>query len=131
MKYLVADHRTGAKGTENWASIGSPVVPNFPTGEQNTFLGVLDFKPVPYARVIAVVNMSLDDIADALKRQFPGLPDGLLDEYVLATAKLAHKLPLNALCQIYTTEDTAKVKVVDAEEFYIMWTKQPVPAGYA
>jgi hypothetical protein len=131
MKYFVADHREGAHGAEEWAKAGSPVVPTFPTGAQNTFLGALDFKPVPYARVALVTDLNLDEIAGLLKKQFPGLPSELIDTYVLETAKLALKLPHDTLCQIYIDDDTAKVKVVDTELFYTLWSKQPVPAGYA
>ena len=130
MRFLTAHHRVGAVGTENWARSHDPVVPNTPIGDGNTFLGVWDFKPVPYAEV-SDTGTSLDAMALNLKTQFPGLPPPLWDTYVLAIAKLALKLPLGTICQIFIDEDTTKVKVADKDEFYTLWTKQPIPAGYA
>lgn len=128
MRFLTAYHRPGAEGTEHWARHGDPVVPNVPTGDSNTFLGVYDFKSVPYAKITSTAY-SLDAIALSLKKQFPGLPTELWDAYVLETAKLSVGLLLDTVCQIFVDEDTAKVKVVDKEEFYTLWTKQPIPAG--
>lgn len=130
MKYLVSDHRAGAVGKERWAAINTPVVPNFPTGEQNTFLGTVDYLPVPYARV-AALDISLDDIAGRLKKQYPGLPGALLDTYVFEVAKTVLHIPIGTLCQIYITDDEAKIKLVDTDIFYTLWRKQPIPAGYA
>ena len=45
MRYMVAHHRTGGD-SKNWAPNGEAVVPNVPTGEENTFLGVPSFKTV-------------------------------------------------------------------------------------
>ena len=130
MKYLVAEHRDGATGEEQWAVAGTPVVPNFPTGPQNTFLGLLDFKDVPYARVVELTKVSIDELAGILKKQYPGLPAGLCDAYVTRTASVAAQLAIATICQIYTTEDSARIKLVGKDEFYTLWTQQPIPAGY-
>ena len=130
-KFLMSLHREGAEAMGSWAKAGDPVVPNFPVGAENTFLGAFDFKPVPYARVAELPkHISLDSIADSLKRQFPGLPPEFLDTYVLETAKLAFKLPIGSMCQIYVDTETAKVRVLDSDECYVMWEKQPIPERY-
>ena len=106
------------------------MVPNFPTGVENTFLGTLSWLPVPYAHVDDVDGVTLDDIADRMKTQYPGLPGELHEAYVLATAKAAAALPIRALLQVYVDADSAKLAQVNHHELYTLWDQQPIPERY-
>lgn len=131
MRYFVAAYREGAK-PEDWAQPGEPVVPNFPTGARNTFLGTISFKPVPYAKVMDDPALTLDavtDIGTRLKQRFKCLPHTLLDAYVLEMAKLAQQLPLGQLCTIMLDDDGEGVSVMllSTNDIYRLWDSQPIP----
>ena len=130
MRYLVAHHRAGSTG-KDWSPNGEAVVPNVPTGAQNTFLGVPSFKTVPYARVADCPTLNIDKLAADLKHEYPGLPASLWDAYVMETAKLASRLPVGTICQIFIDEDSAAVMPVDRQEIYTLWAEQPLPKGQA
>lgn len=128
MRYLVATYREGAK-PEDWAQPGEPVVPNFPTGAPNTFLGTVSFKPVPYARIVNDPALTLDAIAIRLYGRYKSLPPQLLDTYVLETAKVALLVPVGTLCTLMIDETGEVVTLVDLEtqDRYELWNRQPVP----
>jgi hypothetical protein len=131
--YLASEHRTGAVVTDadiaGWAPPGEPVVPNVPTGQPNTFLGLDTFRTVPYARVLSG-DIDPDALAQHLAQQYPGLPVEFHDAYVLETLKTASKLQPGMIVQVYTDADTARIKVIDQPDIYILWQEQPIPGRY-
>jgi hypothetical protein len=134
LHYLVAIHREGSAVTDadraEWASPGEPVVPTFPTGAPNTFLGLHSFREVPYAQVVAG-TFDPDEWADSLKAQFPGLPGELHEAYLMETIKVAILLEPGTVVQIYTDADSARIKAVDDDaHIYTLWNQQPIPERY-
>ena len=110
---------------EKWATAGEPVVPNFPTGYANSFLGVDTFRPAMRARVADFPGLDIDAMARKLREQFPGLPKSMLDAYVLETAKTAYELPMAAECNIYTTWEQARIMELATGKIHVMWEQLP------
>lgn len=141
MKFLVAERREGAcQEAGCWARDGETVVPNFPTGARNTFLGTETFLPAAYGRVANLPGLDVDDIQARLKGRFKGLPLSLLDEYILAIVKLCTALPVGTVCQQMMTDDgeTVTIRIVEVppnsagvirEAIINLWDRQPVPEG--
>ena len=116
---------TSVSDGEKWALAGEPVMPNFPTGYANSFLGADTFRPAMRAEVRDFPGLDIDKLARKLCEQFPGLPKRMLDAYVLETAKAAHELPLGAECNVYTTWDTAKIMDLATGKIHVMWDRLP------
>lgn len=125
MKFLVCLPGTLTTG-DKWASAGEPVVPNFPTGYANSFLGSESFKPTMKAIVVEVPDLDIDVMSAVLQKQFPGLPKRMLDTYVLETAKAAHELPLGAECNVYTSWESTKIMDIGTGKLHVLWEKPPV-----
>lgn len=125
MRFLACVQVEMAKG-DKWASPGEPVMPNFPTGYANSFLGTATFRPAMRAAVAEFDGLDPDEMAERLHRQFPGLPRKMLDAYVLETAKVAYAMPLGAECNVYTTWDSAKVMNLNTGELHVLWEQQPL-----
>jgi len=130
MRFMMAFHRPGAQPADWWAPENEPVVPNFPTGHRNTFLSAVSFKAVPYARV-ADTQLDIDALARNLSARYKCLPAAMLEAYVLEIAKLAHELPLDAVCQCYMDDDGERVCIMLPEtgDVRTLWDKQPIPGG--
>ena len=130
MRFLLAFHRPGAQPANWWAPDGEPVVPNFPTGQRNTFLSAVSFKAIPYARV-SEVQLDPDELARNLSARYKCLPVAMLEAYVLEIAKLAHGLSLGAVCQCYIDDDGERVCIMlpELEAVHTLWDKQPIPGG--
>lgn len=129
MKFLVCQ-RMEKEQPGSWADDGDVVIPNFPTGPQNTFVSVVSCKPAYYARVADVADMTLDDTLPVLRKDYPGLPVELLATYLLETAAVADKLPVGTIVQVYITYDKAEIVVKGGGDRYVLWTKQPIPENY-
>ena len=140
MRFIVSEHRDGAQGTETWAPPGEPVVPNFPTGDRNTFLGVKSFKPVPYGRVTDIDGLDPDTLVETLADRYKGLPKPLLSSYVVEMAVFAYNMPIGLVCQPYLDDDGERLTIrvvsvpdgdkhsggVAEDDVYAVWEKQPV-----
>jgi len=126
MRYLVSVPPEKTTEKDNWAPAGEPVVPWYPATSENVFLSTTSFKKAPYAEVVDRADIDIDVIASALKKQYPGLPATLHDNYVLATAKAAYAYPIGTRFNIFITPDTAKLKAIGKEEVHILWEKQPL-----
>jgi hypothetical protein len=133
LHYFAAVRRTGSAITEDdidgWAEPGEPVVPNIPTGTRNVFIGLQSFKVAPYAEV-TVGTFNPDLWLVRMQSQFPGLPCEFHEAYLMETIKIALKLRQGTLVQLYTDADTARIKVVDSDDIYTLWSEQPIPARY-
>ncbi len=128
MKYLFSVlPKDGEETAGTWADEGDPVVPQFPHVGTNQWLSASSFEPAPYARVEERDEINVDDYAAVLSAEYPGLPRELHEEYVLTTAKLAHMLPVGSTVRVYITQDTAKVLVIETEEWIELWKQQPLP----
>jgi hypothetical protein len=127
VRYLFALPPEVTADTVEWANSGEPVIPQFPHVSQNHWLSVVSFKPAPYAEVRELPNVDIDQYADDLVQQYPGLPRSIHETYVLTTAKLAQLVPVGSKLQVYITQNTAKVLVIDTEEWIELWNQQPTP----
>ena len=125
MRFL-ACQRMSIEQAGDWADDGEPVVPNFPTGQQNTFLSIRSHKPAYYARVVDMARMSLDVELQALAKYYPGLPKEMLSAYLMSTAVAAAELPIGTVVQIHATYDEAKLVLRDGTLAYTMWSEQPI-----
>jgi len=126
MKFLVSVPPEKITEKDVWAEGDEPVIPWFPATSENVFLSIKSFKKSPYAKVADCPKLDVDDLATALKKQYPGLPAKLHENYVVAIAMAAHAYPVGTKFQIFITQDTAKLKVVGKEELHILWEKQPL-----
>ena len=126
MRFLVSVPPETITEKDQWAESGEPVVPWFPATAANVFLSVKSFRQSPYAKVVDYRDLDVDDLANALQKQYPGLPLQLHENYVLAVAMAAHAYPIGTKFQIFITQDTAKLKVVGKEDFHTLWEKQPL-----
>ena len=111
---------------DRWAPAGEPVVPWYPATAENIFLSTVTFRRAQRAKVVEDGDLSLDDIAQRLKDEYTGLPGNLHDNYVLAVAKAAYKYPIGTTFQIFVDQDSAKLKVVGHEDYYLLWDTQPL-----
>lgn len=123
MKYLFAPPATDT-------DVYEPVIPNFPTGAQNTFLTIPSFRAVHHVLVEDRPAPSLDDLLLVLKKQFPGLPEELLSTYLLETATAAHTYELGTKLQIFVTEDEAKLMNTNTGQLLYLWKTQPIPERF-
>jgi hypothetical protein len=126
MRFLVSVPPETVAEKDQWADSGEPVIPWFPSSLENVFLSINSFKKSPYAKVTDCPDLDVDDLANALKKQYPGLPIQLHENYVLAIAMAAHAYPIGTKFQIFITQDTAKLKVVGKEEWHSLWEQQPL-----
>lgn len=104
---------------------GSPVIPSFPTGGKDTFMGVACGKENHYARVDEI-DVSLNSLRDTLLLQYPGLTEKLIKTYLMESALLASKLPVGTVLKASSTYDTTYLIEVANETQHVLWTQQPV-----
>jgi len=107
------------------ASEHEPVVPWFPAPPQNAFLGTDSWKLVSHALALDR-PVDPDVIASRLAKQYPGLPRVLLDNYVLATARAASKLPLDTIVSCIVTADAATLQISESGQSIVLWDQQPI-----
>jgi len=131
MKYLVSvkPERVPDQDKDKWADDGEPVIPAFPAPVENVFLSVTSHKKAPYAKVQDMPNLNLEQLAKTLTQYYPGLPPILLENYVLATALAADKLPPDTRLLIDASYDKVSVFPSGKPELsYTLWTEQPMGA---
>ena len=116
------------KGVEH-AEEGEVVIPAFPTEENiNKFIGLNTFKYSYYAEVRKVAIDALDFINEVINRlvkYYPGVPMTIHTQYVTATERIASKLPIGTVVQVFITDDSATLKIRNKDELHVMWSKQP------
>lgn len=129
MRYLVsvAPESVCKDDADKWAPEGEPVVPWFPAPVENVFLSIESFKKAPYAMVVDQADIDPDILSGLLKKQYPGLPEKLIENYVMATARVAQKYPIDTKLQITISKTSAKIfPCGKAEVAYTMWDQQPL-----
>lgn len=128
MKYLVSvpPEQVSDDDKDRWAPGGELVIPWFPAPPQNLFLCVPSFKFAPYAVVKDVSDFDPDVLAAQLKKQYPGLPDKLHENYVLETARIALRFPVGTRFQPFIDINSVKLRVVGTESMNTLWEKQPM-----
>lgn len=128
MKYFVSLpplQRQNNEGARDWAPAGEAVIPDFPAPPKNRFLSLVSFKPAPYA-VVLDVTFDPDVMAGILKKEYPGLPPDLHDNYILRMCQAAAELPIGTRVRVIVSEEQATLQVVDTDKTIVLWTEQPL-----
>lgn len=124
MKYLVAiprEKETDAK----WTTRREPVVPCFPSQHSGAFLAVPSFKLADRAEV-AETDADADEIAEALVREYPGLPRALHENYVFATWRAALLAPVGTVYKAVVNQRQALLVDVKTGASTSLWEEQPL-----
>ena len=103
---------------------GEPVVPNYPSGPQNTFLGAKSGKLCMTAEVRQCQD-GLGLLLDGLSTQYPGLPRSLHKAYIVETAVAADSLAEGVKLRLVSSYDNADL-VADDGSVTNLWKKQPL-----
>jgi len=127
MRYLVSvrQETIASDAKDQWAPQGEPVVPWYPATLRNAFLAIDSFKPAQYAKVVDDPNIDIDDIADRLCIEYPGIPKSIHNAYVLAIAKAAHKFQVGSAFSIIVEYDRVQLFELGATEVHTLWDKHP------
>ncbi len=124
MKYLVSipDERSSDR---RWTTEREPVVPCFPSQHAGAFLAVPSFLLADRA-VVAEVDADPDAMADALAREYPGLPRRLHENYVLKTFEAVFGMPEGTVLRVAVSQKQARL--VDAKTGAVtpLWEEQPL-----
>ncbi len=122
--FLVAADKTPA---EDMCPAGEPVIPTYPAGPLNTFIGTKTFKPCATASVTFLqgADADMDAMCARLMKQFPGLPEKMHQAYVVKTALSAAEIGINHRVSAVVNYDEASLAVDDGR-IITMWDKVPL-----
>ena len=128
MRFLTAlpPEATNDEDKDKWADAGDPVVPVFPAPPQDMFLSTVSFLRASAAEVVDRDDLDPDEIAASLKKEYPGLPSDLHDNYVVATARIAKALPIGTKVQVVVDPDSARIREAGSDTFHTLWHEQPL-----
>jgi len=115
---------------ETYAGNGEPVVPWFPAPVRSVFLSLTSWAYSPYA-IVSEPDLDPDVLAARLAAQYPGLPETLHNNYVLATAMAAAKLPVGTRVRPIITADAAHLQVLNDDTIITLWETQPMKGVYS
>lgn len=128
MKFLVSVAPPSGEVSDNWAPGGEPVVPSYPHNPQNLFIAIPSFKPAQFAEVVDDPGIDVDQVAKALKAEYPCLPAKMHDNYVLEIARAAHDYPEGTRFRIFVEYSTAELRMVGDElnNTRVLWKELPL-----
>ena len=126
MKYLVAIPRE-KEADAKWTTRREPVVPCFPSQHSGAFLTVPGFLLADKAEV-AEVDADADVLAEALAKEYPGLPRILHENYVLAVWKTVMDVPAGTVFTVLVNQQQATLVNVKTRETTTLWNEQPTRA---
>lgn len=124
MKYLLAIPKETVKD-DTWTTERQPVVPCFPSQHASAFLTVPGFRLAEKAEV-AETDADPDALADALAKEYPGLPRGLHENYVMAVFKAVFDAPVGSVYTIRVSQKQALLVAADGTTVSL-WDQQPLP----
>lgn len=124
MKFLVAIPKEKSSDGR-WATEREPVVPCFPSQSSGAFLTVPSFRLAEKAEV-ADVSVDPDELAAALAREYPGLPEKLHENYVLLTFKAVFDSALGTVYRISVSQTQAMLINDKTSATKILWQEQPL-----
>jgi len=124
MKFLVAIPKEQVTD-DKWTTWREPVVPCFPSQHGGAFLTVPGFRLAEKAEV-AETDADPDALADALAKEYPGLPRGLHENYVMAVFKAAFDAPVGSVYSIRVSQRQALLVAADGATVSL-WDQQPLP----
>ena len=124
MKFLVAIPKETVND-DKWATAREPVVPCFPSQSSGAFLAVPSFRFSEKAAV-AETDADPDRLADALAKEYPGLPRTLHENYVLKVFEAVFDAPLGTVYRIAVSQKQAMLIDDKSSETKILWQEQPI-----
>lgn len=124
MKYLVAIPRE-KEADKRWTTVREPVVPCFPSQHSGAFLTVPSFLFADRAEV-AETDVDADVLADALAKEYPGLPRTLHENYVFAVWRAVLADPPGRTYKVVVNQRQALLVDVKTGESRFLWKEQPL-----
>ncbi len=124
MKYLVSVPKERSQD-RRWTTEREPVVPCFPSQHIAAFLTVPSFLLADRA-VVAEVDADPDALADALAKEYPGLPRRLHENYVLKTFEAVFGMPEGTVLRAAVSQAQARLVDDRTGAVTMLWEKQPL-----
>ena len=119
MRYLVAAPLPGEYG-QDMLNDGDPVVPAFPIGECNHFVGAKREGTVQQARAAELAE-DPDKLLAVFCAQYPGMPKKLLEDMLFNVVKVASTLdPLDRF-RVFVQPQSAVLHSTIDEELTPLW----------
>ena len=125
MKFLVSVPKEMDKDGK-WATGREPVVPCFPSQHAGAFLAVPSFRLAEKAEVTEI-DADPDEMAEALAKEYPGLPRSLHENYVLYTLKAVYDFEEGTVFRIRVSQRQAMLVNDRTGDTTILWNEQPLP----
>jgi len=126
MKFLVSIPKERVSDGK-WTTRREPVVPCFPSQHSAAFLTIPGFLLADRAEV-AETQADADDLANALVKEYPGLPTILKENYVLAVWKAVIDIPLGTVFTVAVNQKQAMLVNEATRESVQLWDEQPLKA---
>lgn len=124
MKFLVSIPAEKVND-ERWTTERMPVVPCFPSQHSGAFLTVPGFKLADRAEV-AETDSDADEMAQALAKEYPGLPRRLHENYILAVYKAVFDVPAGTAYRVLVNQKQAMLVDARTGATTILWEEQPL-----
>jgi len=124
MKFLVSIPAEKVND-ERWTTERMPVVPCFPSQHSGAFLTVPGFKLADRAEV-AETGSDADEMAQALAKEYPGLPRRLHENYILAVYKAVFDVPAGTAYRVLVNQKQAMLVDARTGATTILWEEQPL-----
>lgn len=124
MKFLVAVPRERERDNR-WTTVREPVVPCFPSQHTGAFLTVPSFLLAARAEV-AETDADADELANALAKEYPGLPRALHENYVFAVWRAVIPDPVGRVYRVTVNQQQALLVDAKTGESRFLWKEQPL-----
>ena len=128
MKFLVSLPHGKAPGEQAetiWTTRREPVVPCFPSQHTKAFLAIPSFRLAGKAEV-ADTDADADILADALAKEYPGLPRTLHENYILGVWKAVYDIPKGTVFSVAVNQKQAMLIDDKTGATIILWNEQPL-----
>jgi hypothetical protein len=130
MHYLVATFPDEIPPEDRCAD-SEPVIPAFPMGDANHFIGVYSGGVSNYARTLDIPDADPDEALECLVKEYPGIPKLYLEDMLVATLTLASQKRLaGKIFRVFVTDTQAILHNVENEGELIPIWKGWSPAKY-
>lgn len=126
MKFLVAIPKEQVND-DKWTTRREPVVPCFPSQHSSAFLTIPGFLLADRAEVVET-QADADDLANALVKEYPGLPTILKENYVLAVWKAVLDVPVGTVFTVHVNQKQAILVDAATRKSTVLWNEQPLKA---
>lgn len=132
MRFLVSvpDEVKSEEGAEPLEE-GVPVIPSFPLGDCNVFIGSGNGGTCASATVVELPELDPDDFVKEISDTYPGIPYQMIEDMVVSVANVCMAIPDGPVFGVYVTEDSATMYLRGREEEKLikLWADRP-PINY-